>query len=234
MSVRQKKWFQWYLPFITRIFHFLFGKERPKAYYEWMYWKHVKRKEKTFNNDHYQHFYTTHFGLTVSDYAGKAILDIGCGPRGSLEWAKMAAQRIGIDPLVEKYKRIIPPNSQMEYVQGNAENMPFSDGQFDFVSSFNSLDHVSDLSQVISEIKRVTKKGGYFLLITDIHAQPTVCEPSAFDWDIVKAFQPDFEVITENHYEGKVMYKSIRAGVEFDHSNTEERYGVLTVKMRRG
>ena len=29
--------------------------------------------------------------------------DIGCGPRGSLEWATMAAERVGLDPPVNKY-----------------------------------------------------------------------------------------------------------------------------------
>ena len=31
--------------------------------------------------------YTVVFGLTRDDFAGKAVLDVGCGPRGSLEWA---------------------------------------------------------------------------------------------------------------------------------------------------
>ena len=29
--------------------------------------------------------------------SGMRVLDVGCGPRGSLEWATMAARRVGID-----------------------------------------------------------------------------------------------------------------------------------------
>src|SRR5687767_10314946 len=51
-------------------------------------WKEKEAQESgRLLNTHYEPFYTTVFGLTHADYAGKAVLDIGCGPRGSLEWA---------------------------------------------------------------------------------------------------------------------------------------------------
>ena len=55
---------------------------------------------------HYAYFYTTHFGLSETDYAGKAVLDIGCGPMGSLEWATMVRERVGLDPLADAYRRL--------------------------------------------------------------------------------------------------------------------------------
>jgi len=39
-----------------------------------------------------------YFGLSKDFYKGKKILDIGCGPRGSLEWADMTLERVGLDP----------------------------------------------------------------------------------------------------------------------------------------
>jgi len=66
---------------------------------ELYYWRQRKNAEGTLSNAHYKDFYTIHFGLPESFYERKVILDIGCGPRGSLEWADMALRRIGLDPL---------------------------------------------------------------------------------------------------------------------------------------
>ena len=64
------------------------------------YWLGRYNDEKNvFINYHYEYFYTEHFHLAKEDFTGKRILDIGCGPRGSLEWADNALVRIGIDPL---------------------------------------------------------------------------------------------------------------------------------------
>src|SRR4029079_10710133 len=100
-------------------------------------------------------FYTSHFGLSASDYAGKRILDIGCGPRGSLEWADMTAERVGLDPLADEYLKLGAKNHKMSYVAAPSEKIPFPDGHFDVVCSFNSLDHVDDIPTTINKIIRV-------------------------------------------------------------------------------
>ena len=55
------------------------------------------RRKVPYKNDHYKPFYTDFFGIDYSFYENKNILDIGCGPRGSLEWADNTKNRIGID-----------------------------------------------------------------------------------------------------------------------------------------
>jgi hypothetical protein len=74
-----------------------------KTQSELRYWKNRKKEEGEFSNNHYPFFYTTHFDFTINDYRNKRILDIGCGPRGSLEWAQHASERVGLDPLADKY-----------------------------------------------------------------------------------------------------------------------------------
>ena len=74
----------------------------------------------------------------------------------------MAGLRIGLDPLVNEYYKLDGGtlSHKMKYVCGYSEDMPFPDETFDFVFSINSLDHVDDLDETISEIKRVLKIGG--------------------------------------------------------------------------
>jgi len=205
------------------------------------FWKSRLQKQGVLTNDHFEYFYTTHFGLDKAFYRGKKIVDIGCGPRGSLEWATEADIRIGIDPLASMYRQLGTGRHSMRYVACGAENLPFSNITFDVVSSFNSLDHVDDLSKVIDEIRRVLVPRGYFLLLTDIHRDPTVLEPIAYSWDIVGRFLPELEVMEQRQVEQTVfspegfgdIYQSLQRGTPYNHNDTRERSGILSVKFRK-
>jgi SAM-dependent methyltransferase len=128
-------------------------------------------------NDHYRFFYTDFFGLAADDYYGKSIIDVGCGPRGSLEWAEGATERVGLDSLAEKYRALGTERHAMRYIAATAEAIPFPAKHFDFVTCFNALDHVENLLAALAEIQRVLKPDGTFLLIVEVNHEPTVTEP---------------------------------------------------------
>jgi ubiquinone/menaquinone biosynthesis C-methylase UbiE len=168
-------------------------------------------------------------------------MDIGCGPRGSLEWATQARTRIGLDPLAVAYRRLGTERHAMQYVASGAEHIPFPDAIFDVICAFNSLDHVDDLEAVIGEIARVLGTNGTFLLLTDIHRYPTVLEPVAYSWNVVEKFLPALEVVEERHVEYTVrsaegfgdIYQSLRQGVLYNHADTTERYGILAAHFQK-
>ena len=208
---------------------------RGKLETELAYWQKRKNIEHDLSNDHYIWFYTSHFGLPLSFYEQKRVLDIGCGPRGSLEWADNALERVGLDPLADSYLNMGCNQHKMQYVAANAESIPFSDGYFDVVCSFNSLDHVDDLDQAISEIIRVTVAGGIFLLLTDVNHEPTQCEPIWFSWDIVDKFVPYMRILDVRNHEKCTngLYQSIARDVSYDHSDSRSRYGILSAKCQK-
>ena len=209
--------------------------EKVKERHALYHWIERKAIEGDLHNKHFKQFYTDHFGLDGSFYAGKKIMDIGCGPRGSLEWANMAAECVGLDPFAKAYLKLGADKHNMMYVPAYAENMPFPNGHFDIVSSFNSFDHVDDLGKTISEIVRVVAPGGTFLLITDIRTYSTICEPQVFSWDIVDKFKPYFDIGEIRHYEytENGIYESVLAGVIYDHYNTANRKGVLSARFTK-
>jgi len=204
-----------------------------KRRYALHYWKRRVAKEGTFFNHHYEYFYTTHYRLDRSFYEGKRILDIGCGPRGSLEWADMAAERVGLDPLAGSYLRLGGRHQKMTYVSAPAEDIPFTDGHFDVVCSFNSLDHVDDLDRTVNEIIRILARGGLFLLITDLHDKPRIREPQTFKWEVIDKFCPPLEVLRENRYESRRsgIYENVRSGTAYDETDSSTRNAVLSAKF---
>ena len=199
------------------------------------YWRRRKKAEGILSNAHYQTFYTAHFGLVESFYENKVILDIGCGPRGSLEWAGMARRRIGLDPLAAEYLKLGANSHQMEYISTPAETIPLEDAVCDVVISFNSLDHVENVERVLSEIKRVTRVGGLFLLLVEINHAPTSCEPHELKPDkLVRLLEPEFSCGELAVYEPVAagMYDSIRANVKREDPFASEK-GFMSASFSR-
>jgi SAM-dependent methyltransferase len=168
-------------------------RRRRKHRDELAWWTARAGDEGGLSHGHYEHFFTAHFGLARDFYAGKRLLDVGCGPRGSLEWAAEAAERVGLDPLADDYARFRDGSETMRYVAAGAERMPFADRAFDVVSAINSLDHVDDPAAAIAEIARVAAPGATLLLIVDVGHEPTTVEPHRFDWDVLDRFREAWE-----------------------------------------
>lgn len=206
-----------------------------KRFSELQYWKKKKVEEGELGNEHYKYFYTEHFGLDDSFYRNKRVLDIGCGPRGSLEWANMAKKRVGLDPLANSYLKLGADKHAMKYVNSTSESMPFEDSSFDVTCSFNSLDHVNNPEKSISEIKRVTTKGGLYLLLVEINHEPTACEPHSLEPKIVRSFEPEFVCrdirIFKPHSDG--LYASIQTGDTFQDPLSCTDPGWLSAKFEK-
>ncbi|MBI5593977.1 MAG: 3-demethylubiquinone-9 3-O-methyltransferase [Deltaproteobacteria bacterium] len=98
---------------------------------------------------------------------GQSVLDVGCGG-GFLaeEFARGGFDVTGIDPadrsLEAARKHASDNNLEIDYRAGKGEALPFSDGSFDIVACCDVLEHVDDLSLVISEVARTLKAGGVF------------------------------------------------------------------------
>jgi ubiquinone/menaquinone biosynthesis C-methylase UbiE len=208
---------------------------RHKERNEIAYWRSILTAEGQLTNDHYLHSYTLAFDLKPSFYAGKRILDIGCGPRGSLEWADMAAERVGLDPLVPEYLKMGAQHHKMTYVAASSDAIPFPAAHFDVVCSLNSLDHVANLLKTIAEIKRVTRSGGHFLLLTEVNHPPTATEPINLPWKISNTFIDAFRLLDEKRYEigDHNIHGQIFRDARFDESNRADRPGIVLAKFER-
>lgn len=211
---------------VVNIFLGIFVPSRLKGYNELRYWKKRKREEGVLSNVHYEYFYTTHFGIEPSYYNNKTLLDIGCGPRGSLEWANVANRRIGLDTLAKGYLELGADKHTMEYIASPSERIPLKNGACHAVFSFNSLDHVEDVEKTIKEIKRVISGKGIFLLLVEVNHPPNACEPHNLSPKyIVEAFKPEFSCQDIQVYKpkGEGIYDSIHIGETIiDSLNTSE------------
>jgi SAM-dependent methyltransferase len=202
-----------------------------KRGYELAYWWSRKLQEGKLDNQHYGWLMTRPFHLEAEAYRGRRVLDVGCGPRGSLEWCAVAAERVGLDPLADGYRKLGVKSHAMTYCCAPAEAIPFPDEHFDVVTCINALDHVDDVERATSEICRVLAPGGLLLLIVEIHPRPTIAEPHALPWSLTSWFP--LAVLEERHLErsdGTLRY--LEREIPFDHA-APPHAGMLVAKLMK-
>ena len=111
------------------------------------------------------------FDRFLPEWAGKTVLDVGCGGGLTCEFlAQRGAQVCGIDlsvPSIEAARAHADSQSlAIDYRPGRAEALPYPDARFDAVVCVDVLEHVSDLDLTVREICRVLKPGGWFFFDT--------------------------------------------------------------------
>ena len=102
--------------------------------------------------------------------ASDRILDLGCGTgivaRVLRERLGGAANIVGIDAnalMIEKARATAP---EIDFREGNAMALPFTDGSFDLVLCQEMLQFVPDRLAALREVRRVLNPGGRFITST--------------------------------------------------------------------
>lgn len=100
-------------------------------------------------------FSSESLALITEQVAGETVLDVGCG-RGFL--AQALAERFSVTACDIVRAEELSELDRVRFVEARAEDLPFEDSEFDTVVCVKLLEHVRDMGQVLSELRRVASK----------------------------------------------------------------------------
>ena len=109
-----------------------------------------------------------HYVGSQAELRGKQVLEVSCGHGGGASYLTRTfapAKYTGLDlnaagiAFCQKRHRI----SGLEFVQGDAEKLPFDDDSFDVVINVEASHCYPEFPRFLAEVARVLKPGGHFL-----------------------------------------------------------------------
>lgn len=156
-----------------------------------------------------QHVYTL-----MHVQQGHRVLDVGCGPgTDTLRLARIVGptgQVIGLDiweeMVVEANKRAEKADVKewVEHRIGDASSMPFEDRYFDACHAERVFMHLHNPAQVFTEMKRVTKPGGWIAVIDGDWGTLSIDTPEVEVERRIAAFIGEWH---NNPYAGRQLYR---------------------------
>jgi ubiquinone/menaquinone biosynthesis C-methylase UbiE len=130
-----------------------------------------------------------HLTATQVDLNGKRVLEVSCGAGGGASYIVRTlrpAFYTGLDLNPASIdlcrKRHILPG--LDFVQGDAENLPFADQSFDAVINVEASHQYPRFGRFLAEVARVLRPGGHFLY-TDSRKPAAIAE-----WEAALADAP--------------------------------------------
>jgi len=149
----------------------------------------------------------------------ESLLDVGTGPGhfpGRLRKAHKGKEShkgriVGLDfspGMVEKAQGQHP---NVEFIQADAQDLPFSDDTFDVVTARHMLYHVPNIAKALSEARRVLKSDGKFMALTNANGMMKEYWVAVF---AAVADEPEFEPmrqsIRSSHYDHEHLFGLVK------------------------
>ncbi len=163
-SVRKALWKFWY-PFVTRrvenqsilFLNYAYEEDPPLAI--------PLRPEDEADRPCIQLY---HHAASQTELKGKTVLEVGCGHGGGASYvARYLGPRrmtgLDLNPAGIAFARVRHKVEGLDFMEGDAEALPFADDSFDAVLNVESSHCYPDFPRFLSEVARVLKPGGYFL-----------------------------------------------------------------------
>lgn len=156
---------------------------------------------------HYEHLHR--YAFVKQFVAGKNVVDLACGEGyGSSMLAEQAAQVIGVDidektvlHATNKYVR-----DNLKYIRGSITGVPLTDGIFDLAVCFEAIEHISEHDKLLSEVKRLLKKDGIFIVSTPNKSIYTDRPDYHNPYHVKELYYNEFVVLLKKHFNNVKIY----------------------------
>lgn len=148
------------------------------------------------------------YALVLDAIKGKAVLDVACGEGyGSFIMAAAAHSVVGVDISDEAVQHALSTyqKQNLTYTQGSATLLKFPDASFDVVVSFETIEHLAEQEEMVSELRRVLRPNG--ILIISSPNRPIYTEESGEhnEFHVKELDYQEFDTLLRSQFQ-KVEY----------------------------
>jgi len=162
---------------------------------------------------------------------GSEVLDGACGAGyGSALLATRARRVLGVDVSGEAiaYARSRYRAANLEFAEMDLAALEVAAASFDVVCSFETIEHVDDRERYLSEVRRVLRPGGLYLVSTPQVARTTETPENPFHR--VEYERADFEALLRLHFGSVSLYGQRR--LQTRRHRAMQRLDVLGLRRR--
>lgn len=155
-----------------------------------------------------------HHVASQVDLRGKTVLEVSCGHGGGASWIMRTMQPasytgLDLNPTGIALCRHKHRLAGLNFVQGDAQRLPFPDASFDAVINVEASHCYPDFPGFLAEVARVLKPGGHFLY-ADFRFSPDIA-----GWEAALAAAP--LQITQS----RIINPEVLRGMEMNSARSE-------------
>ena len=155
-----------------------------------------------------EHMNRYHFAVNQVDLTNKIILDIASGEGyGTNLLARHAQYTYGVDISNEAVdhakKQYVKDN--LTFIQGSAIAIPLPDKAVDVIVSFETIEHLAEHQEMISEMKRVLRKEGILIISSPDKLRFTDNTGDSNHFHIKELYYDEFKNLIKSNF-GKAYF----------------------------
>jgi GT2 family glycosyltransferase/SAM-dependent methyltransferase len=185
----------------------------------------------------YEHWHR--YGWAAEILSGLDILDIACGEGyGSNILAQRARAVTGVDispEAVAHAREAYEGVDNLSFLNGSAAEIPLPDGRFDAVVSFETLEHLTQHEEMLSEIHRVLKPSGFLILSSPNKKVYSDDRNFRNEFHVKELYFDELDALVKRHF-ARVRYYGQRlatSSVILPTDDSDSRYSALTLADNR-
>lgn len=150
----------------------------------------------------YEHFHR--YAMAARWCANTHVLDAACGEGyGSALLAQSGASVKGVDISEQAIAHAAQRYGQLQEVEfhvSDCTSLPFDDGEFDRVVSFETLEHLQEHDLLLAEFRRVLKPGGFLILSSPDKATYSDGQNTVNEFHVKELYREELEELIGRHF----------------------------------
>jgi glycosyltransferase involved in cell wall biosynthesis/2-polyprenyl-3-methyl-5-hydroxy-6-metoxy-1,4-benzoquinol methylase/GT2 family glycosyltransferase/organic radical activating enzyme len=186
---------------------------------------------------HYEHLHR--YAFAAHFVKGKKVLDLGCGEGyGTYMLASEAEYVAGveIDKTTVQHARSRYIKDNLEFMEGSILDMPVKGkGKFDVAVCFEVIEHIAEHDKLLSEVKRLLKDDGLFIVSTPNKAVYTDESDYHNPFHIKELYLDEFKALLSHYFKNiRLLGQRVYAGSNLWDLSLQKHPSYREFLMRKG